>query len=65
MRGVLQDDVSAAHGNALQACIASILELELNEVPNFIKSPEYLGRMRGLDYAYVAHSTPRGACTYK
>jgi hypothetical protein len=42
MRGVLQDDVTAESGNALQACVASILELELHEVPNFIEAPSYL-----------------------
>jgi hypothetical protein len=37
---VYQTDFSAGKGNALQACIASILEHPLDLVPNFIESPD-------------------------
>mmetsp|Transcript_64937 Transcript_64937/g.154935 ORF Transcript_64937/g.154935 Transcript_64937/m.154935 type:complete len:137 (+) Transcript_64937:149-559(+) len=33
---VLQNDFSPGTGNALQACVASVMELPLNAVPNFI-----------------------------
>ena len=36
----LQDDVRAGHGNALQACVASILARPLETVPNFIEDPD-------------------------
>lgn len=40
MRPIIQTSLSdpnnAKKGNCVQACVASILELELNEVPNFI-----------------------------
>ena len=39
MRKVYQDDFSPAKGNALQAAVASIFDLSLVEVPNFIESP--------------------------
>mmetsp|Transcript_14877 Transcript_14877/g.19533 ORF Transcript_14877/g.19533 Transcript_14877/m.19533 type:complete len:148 (+) Transcript_14877:93-536(+) len=34
---VRQDNFSPAKGNALQACIASLFHLKLNDVPNFIE----------------------------
>mmetsp|Transcript_6084 Transcript_6084/g.6822 ORF Transcript_6084/g.6822 Transcript_6084/m.6822 type:complete len:139 (+) Transcript_6084:199-615(+) len=37
---VYQDDFSPARGNALQACVASIFGMPLNDVPNFIAMPE-------------------------
>lgn len=37
---VYQDDFSPGRGNALQAAVASVLGLQLTEVPNFIASPE-------------------------
>ena len=40
MRKVYQDDFSSAKGNALQAAVASIFDLSLDQVPNFIESPE-------------------------
>mmetsp|Transcript_37214 Transcript_37214/g.75807 ORF Transcript_37214/g.75807 Transcript_37214/m.75807 type:complete len:143 (+) Transcript_37214:133-561(+) len=33
---VLQDDFSPAKGNALQACVASLFDEPLSDVPNFI-----------------------------
>ena len=33
---IFQDDFSPAKGNALQACVASLLGLPLHDVPNFI-----------------------------
>ena len=38
-RAKLQTDFSVGSGNALQACIATILDIELNETPNFIADP--------------------------
>lgn len=40
MRQVYQNDFSPAKGNALQAAVASIFDLSLDEVPNFIQSPD-------------------------
>ena len=37
---VRQTDTSAGSGNALQACVASILNLPLDQVPNFIHAPQ-------------------------
>ncbi len=31
----------AGKGNALQACVASIFDLEMEQVPNFITAPSY------------------------
>ena len=39
-RSVLQDDFRPGRGNALQACVASLFGLELEDVPNFITLPE-------------------------
>ncbi|KAL1506964.1 hypothetical protein AB1Y20_007828 [Prymnesium parvum] len=36
---VLQTDMTPQRGNALQACVASLLHLELSAVPNFILDP--------------------------
>lgn len=36
MKPVFQTIYSVPHGNCLQACVASILELSLEEVPNFM-----------------------------
>ena len=37
--GVFQTDFTASKGNALQACIATVLGLGLSDVPNFISEP--------------------------
>lgn len=55
---MLQDDVSPSSGNALQACVASILEMELATVPNFIKQTDYLDALN----AFLA---ARGLCFLK
>jgi len=39
-RSVLQDDFRPGRGNALQACVASLFGLELQDVPNFVTLPE-------------------------
>ncbi|MEQ9365822.1 MAG: hypothetical protein RIF32_16385 [Leptospirales bacterium] len=39
----MQTDFSAARGNALQACFASIFALALAEVPNFLKAAQAAG----------------------
>ena len=44
---VYQDDFSPGKGNALQAAVASIFGLSLDDLPNFIESPEgYEAAMR-------------------
>lgn len=42
MTPVYQTDFSPARGNALQACVASIFNEDLANVPNFIEAPDYL-----------------------
>eukprot|EP00658_Telonema_sp_P-2_P063217 TRINITY_DN51936_c0_g1_i2.p1 TRINITY_DN51936_c0_g1~~TRINITY_DN51936_c0_g1_i2.p1 ORF type:complete len:151 (+),score=37.89 TRINITY_DN51936_c0_g1_i2:148-600(+) len=37
---VLQTNFTPSAGNALQACVASIMQLPLEAVPNFIEAPE-------------------------
>ena len=37
---VQQDDCTPANGNALQACVCSLLGKTLSETPNFVKAPE-------------------------
>jgi hypothetical protein len=39
MSGVRQTDFTPTKGNALQACIATILHVDLDSVPNFIALP--------------------------
>lgn len=41
MHRVFQTILEAPHGNALQACVASILALPLDDVPNFVTSDDY------------------------
>ncbi|MCR9143019.1 MAG: hypothetical protein NXI24_12265 [bacterium] len=43
MRRIHQTDFSAARGNALQACFASIFDLGLADVPNFLEAAEQAG----------------------
>ena len=38
---VLQTDFSAGSGNALQACVASLFHLQLEDTPNFVTLPSY------------------------
>ncbi|HBS06849.1 MAG TPA: hypothetical protein DEA96_17900 [Leptospiraceae bacterium] len=42
MKPVMQTKWDGGKGNALQACIASLLEQALDSVPNFIDSADYL-----------------------
>ena len=44
---IRQTDFTPSKGNALQACIATILEIELSEVPNFILEPDLYASLRG------------------
>ena len=59
MHNVHQTDFSAGSGNALQACVASVFDLGLEEVPNFVKKDNYLSAMqtwlamRGLTFLKV------------
>jgi hypothetical protein len=39
---VYQDDFSPGRGNALQSAVASIFNLALKDVPNFIKMPDLM-----------------------
>lgn len=43
---VTQTDATAGSGNALQACVASLLGLALDAVPNFVTFPSYLDAIR-------------------
>jgi hypothetical protein len=42
----LQTITEAPHGNALAACAASILDLNLADVPNFVATADYLAAMQ-------------------
>ncbi|NMC52511.1 MAG: hypothetical protein GYA48_02615 [Chloroflexi bacterium] len=60
MKPVLQTIFAPPNGNCLQACIASILELPLEEVPNFMQYPnqwlpryEHFLRARNLQPVYL------------
>eukprot|EP00667_Euglena_gracilis_P029413 EG_transcript_38921 len=46
IRPVLQTDFSPGTGNALQACVATVLSLPLADVPNFIAAPDYLAALQ-------------------
>ena len=37
----LQTDMTAGSGNALQACVASMLGKPMDDVPNFVTMPSY------------------------
>ena len=50
----LQTDTTPSHGNALQACVASLLGLEMEAVPNFVAAPE------GYWEAMLAHAATLG-----
>lgn len=39
-RAILQNDTSPSKGNALQACICTLLSIPLSAAPNFIAQPE-------------------------
>ena len=41
MRRVQQTILEPPHGNSLQACVASVLALPLDDVPNFVVQPDY------------------------
>ena len=38
---VRQTDFTPSRGNALQACVASLLNMPLDQVPNFVTLPDY------------------------
>lgn len=58
MTPVHQTDFTAARGNALQACVASIFDTALDDVPNFIEAPDYAA-------AISAWLEPRGVVFLK
>lgn len=41
MKPVYQTIFDKPHGNCLQACVASILELDLDQVPNFVENDDW------------------------
>ncbi|MEM7179276.1 MAG: hypothetical protein AAF518_00065 [Spirochaetota bacterium] len=41
MKPVYQTDFSAGKGNALQACVATLFSLPLEDVPNFVEAADY------------------------
>jgi hypothetical protein len=45
-QSILHGDPSGRPGNCLQAAVASLLELELDEVPHFIEYEDWLERLR-------------------
>ena len=53
MKPQMQDDFSAGSGNALQACVASVLELPMGDVPNFIAQPSYLDALNAFLAGFV------------
>tara|TARA_Y100001937_G_scaffold128799_1_gene208214 strand:- start:36890 stop:37411 length:522 start_codon:yes stop_codon:yes gene_type:complete len=59
MRPVFQTEFEEGRGNALQACVSSLLELSLEDVPNFIEFADYRQTMnewlakRGLAFLRV------------
>ena len=55
----LQTDTTPSHGNALQACVASLLGLEMGAVPNFVAAPE------GYWNAMLAHAAQLGLSLLK
>ena len=55
----LQTDTTPSHGNALQACVASLLGLEMEAVPNFVAAPE------GYWDAMLAHAATLGLALLK
>ncbi len=60
MTPVHQTNFTASRGNALQACVASIFDTSLADVPNFIEAPDYAAAInawlesRGLAFLKVA-----------
>lgn len=59
MKKVYQTIVDKGHGNCMQAAVASLFDLELEEVPNFIELEEGNGGVlqfmykRGFDACYI------------
>ena len=57
---IIQSEINPPNGNALQACVASILRLPLARVPNFVAEPDYwdstqtFGRDHGLAFVKIA-----------
>ena len=54
---VYQTDFTPSRGNALQACFATILHRELDNVPNFITDPEGYLAAGAAPPGYPAHSS--------
>lgn len=41
MKGIMQTRFGRGHGNCFQACLASVFELSLEEVPDFAEGPDF------------------------
>ena len=60
---VRQTDFSPGSGNALQACVAAVLRLGLDEVPNFVVAPE--GYTAAIDAFLRTPVPPRPSLTLR
>jgi len=67
MKAVFQTKFGKPHGNCLQACVATVLELELETVPNFVDFEDWRGELQaflaryGFWAVWLADGpTPRG-----
>ena len=58
-RKVFQDDFRPGRGNALQAAVASVIGLDLADVPNFVEHPE------GYEFAVRSFSRDRNRSCIK
>lgn len=70
MKAVYQTETAAGKGNALQACVASIFEQALEEVPNFIEFPSYADAIANyvqsnFDLTFVKINLPNGEMDFE
>lgn len=59
---VFQDVFTPGYGNCMAACVASILELPLQDVPNFRAQEEDDPQHRSLTWHLQQFLAPRGMC---
>ena len=75
MKPVYQTDFSAGKGNALQACVATLFSLPLEDIPNFIEAEDYRVALQewlqirnlsflkvSLQAGKIAFPTPKSLC---
>lgn len=65
-QSILHGDPSGVPGNCLQAAVASLLDLDLEQVPHFIRHDDWLDRLAGFCRAYgyqVRHRQPAPTTT--